>query len=334
MKPLPILLLFFLLLPLGADAQKKDNFWTDLNDFLNLREDKSYAKLDTNYVGRYPYHWDARIFYKSISMHVNASEKNGFLLTTGMRQRIGVALSYRGLGLSYSHALGKKFNVDLGLDSYGKHFCFEYSFRATTDLTGNIIPMSQSPGSTEEPKLLLVTNKLNLFYSFNKRFSYGAAMKQTKIQRKSAGSFIAAFNWSVWDLMTMEDEIVNLKDFYKANFFYQRFSIGAGYGYNVVLGHQHWLLHASIIPMWTVYDMQGLRHEEDKTRTSYPYGKVSFTGTARSGVYYRWGTRWSVGCSGIVNQLASSNHFSKKASDFSRFSAQEWQIYFSVCFRF
>ena len=54
-----LLTLVSLLVPLTLPAQKRDNFFTDLNDFLNMRADKAYAKMDTSYIDRYPFIWDA-----------------------------------------------------------------------------------------------------------------------------------------------------------------------------------------------------------------------------------------------------------------------------------
>ena len=190
-----LLLLFFLFLSLTAAAQqRKDSFWNDLNDFMNMREDKGYAKLDSNYIGRYPYHWDARLFYTSNGLHFTSQGSGAIDLTTGMNHRVGVGLSFRGLGLSYSFAIGKKLNFNFAIDSYSKHFCIEYALRFTGGLKGNAI----SPGG-EIPnidKIYLGESRMNLFWSFNDRFSYAAAMKQSKIQRRSAGSFIASVSWS------------------------------------------------------------------------------------------------------------------------------------------
>ena len=335
------LLLLSLLLTLSAAAQgRRDNFWTDLNDFLDMREDKGYAKLDSNYIGRYPYHWDARLFYTSTGLHIANQGPYALDLTTGMNHRVGVGLSYRGVGLSYSRALGRKLNFNFSADSYGKHFCIEYALRFTTGLQGSLTTPEQPVQDLD--KLVLGESRLNLFYSFNPRFSYAAAMKQSKIQRRSAGSFIAALSWSVWDIVSLKglDDIGDaatdefFQEFLSANLFYNRISAGAGYGYNWVLGREHWLLHASLVPMWTVYDATDTRENGSRSYRSYPNGWISLTATARAGIYYRWSDRWSLGLSGAVNQMASQNHLSSRADGFTRFSAQDWQVRFSLGFRF
>ncbi len=338
------LLLFSLFLSLAASAQqKKDSFWSDLNDFLNKREDKTYAKLDSNYIGRYPYHWDARLFYTSTGLQILNQGKDGFMLSTGMNHRVGFGINYRGLGLSYTFAVGKKLNFNLAIDSYNKHFCVEYALRFTDGLQGRTdSPDGQIPNLD---KLYLGESRLNLFWSFNPRFSYAAAMKQSKIQRRSAGSFIASVSLSVWDVLTLNDEkeipliidnpisslIYNLMS---SNMLYSRVSVGGGYGYNWVLGRQHWLLHGSLVPMWTVYESTLVLQDGERNYYPYPNGYIALSATARAGVYFRWAERWSLGLSGVINQMVSRNHFNSKAEDFSGFSGKDWQVRLSLAFRF
>lgn len=331
-----VLFLILLLCALPAAGQKKDSFWRDLNDFLGMRADKKYAKTDTTYVGRYPHIWDARLFDQATGLYIVSTFDGDIRLSSGVCNRVGVGLSYRGLGLNISHALGRRRSHDLTLSSYGRHFSFELAFKATNDLTGSVA-MDGIEGHVLEDKianLYLISNKLNLLYTFNSRFSYGAAMKQTWIQRRSAGSFIAAVSWAVWDMLFLEESERTLDSFYEANYFYQRFSVGAGYGYNFVFGQKHWLIHASLVPMWTVYEMHGWHKDGVRERVSYPYGHIAYSGSARVGVYYRWGTRWSIGLSSVVNQMASSNHFFSKTPGFQRFAGQEWQATLSFGFRF
>lgn len=336
-----ILLVLCLLLPVAALAQKqkKENFFTDLNDFLEMRSAKSYAKQDTCYVDRYPYIWDARAFLNTTGLHLRTEGVTGADLSTGMINRAGVSLGYRGLALSYSVALGRKLNFDVGLSSYGSKFGFEYALRATTDLRGTINSSGMPELKTGAGDMTLFASNLNLFYNFNPRFSYAAAMKQSRIQRRSAGSFIAAVSWTVWDIYGAGPDILSRKNSLQTildqpNVLYDRISIGAGYGYNLVLGQSHWMLHASFIPMCTFYESTLQSQKGVTTRTRYPMGHIAFMGTGRTGIYYRWGTRWSVGASGIINQMVSKNYVNPNAEGYQRFGSQDWQARLSVGFRF
>lgn len=339
MKRLLFALLLMGLLPFSAFAQREDSFWKDLNDFLDLRADKAYAKLDSHYIGRYPYRWDARLFLNTAGLHL-VTEGPGYVqLSTGMSNRIGLGLSFRGVGLSYSVALGKAMNFDFGFSSYGTRFGFEYTLRGSSELSGVVSLPGQPQHRAENGDLTLLASNLNLFYNFNPRFSYAAAMKQSAIQRRSAGSFIVAASWTIWDVMEAGPDILSrntsLQTFLVVNnMFYNRYSVGAGYGYNLVMGQERWLLHASVIPMWTFYDATTRRVGGVSTKYKRPMGRFAATGTARAGIYYRWGTRWSLGLNGIVNQMASSSSLRRDQEGYQHFGAQDWQARLSLGFRF
>ena len=338
MKRFPFLLLL-LLLPLTASAQK-DNFWTDWNNYLDYRAAKRYAELDSNYVGRYPYRWDARVFYNTDGLHLSTSGTDSDVrLATGMANTVGIGLSFRGVGLNYSVALGKKRNFDFGFASYGKRLGFEYSLRVSSRLSGEVSWFGLPRQQAERGDLTLMASNLTVLYNFNPRFSYAAAMKQNAIQRKSAGSFLLAASWTGWDVLGAGPDIISKQTSLQTllevtNMLYLRYSIGAGYGYNLVLGQEHWLLHASVIPMWTFYDTTIRRVNGVAKYYHRPLGPFSITGTARAGIYYRWGTRWTIGLNGVVNQMASSTSLRRSQEGYQRFDAQDWQARLSVGYRF
>ena len=336
-KGLFILLLF---LSFAAYGQKRDNFFRDLDDFFEMRAIKALNKIDTNYVLRYPYRFDARLFANTSGMHIATQGLGNIDLSTGMSNRVGVSFGYRDIALSYSVGLGKTLGFDFGLSSYGKHFCFEINLKATNNLSGQVTFPDRQIVANNGDELTLLESNLMLLYSFNPRFSLGAAMKQTAIQRRSAGGFLIGMSWTVWDVLAAgSDEIFSRETSIASllaipKIFYNRYSVGAGYGYNLVLGQSHWLLHASAIPMWTFYDSTTYRYMNTKTHRPHPMGVITVTGTARAGVYYRWGDRWSIGLSGVLNQMASRNKIHRSDPEFQRFSAQEWQSRLALSYRF
>lgn len=334
------LFILLLLISVAAPAQQRDSFLRDLDGFFQMRADKARAKLDTNYVLPYPYRFDARLYANTAGMHIKTEGLGDMQLSSGMSNRIGVNFNYRGVGLSYSIGLGKTLGFDFTLTSYGRNLSFEYDLRATDNLSGKAVLPDREIIATNGDGLSLIASNFNLIYSFNPRFSYAAAMKQNVVQRRSAGSVLAGVTWTIWDVMA-----AGRKDIFSRHtsietilstpmLFYQRFSIGAGYGYNLVLGHEHWLLHASVVPMWTFYDTTTYRTFEQKIRIRHPMGKIAFTGTARTGIYYRWGERWSLSLSGLVNQIASRNKTHRSDPEFLRFGAQEWQARLALSYRF
>lgn len=333
---LPLLIL--ILLPPAATAQKRDSFLRDLDAFFEMRSIKSYAKLDSTYIKRYPNVWDARLYGNTAGMHI-VSEGLGYVsLSTGWNTRTGVSLGYRGLALSYSVALGRKMNFDLNLSTFGR-LGIDFTLRATSRLQGPInlegIPVKEAG----EGDLTLLASNVNVFFCFNKNFSYAAAIKQSDIQRRSAGSFIAATSWIMWDILGAGPDIISRQTSLQTlldtpNFFYNRVSIGCGYGYNLVLGQEHWLLHGSFIPMWSFLENSIRLLDGESIKVKYPAGRLAFVGTMRSGVYYRWGTRWSIGLSGVLNQMVTTNSIKREKAEYQRYGAQDWQARLSLAFRF
>lgn len=335
-----ILFFFLLLTASAAFAQQRDSFLRDLDGFFQMRADKATAKLDTSFVHPYPYRWDVRLFGNTAGMRITTQGLGDIHLSSGMSNRVGISLGYRGVALSYSKGLGKTLGFDFGFSSYGRHFSFEYSLRATNNLIGQVTLPDTKIIASDGDDLTLIASNLDLLYNFNSNFSFGAAMKQSNIQRRSAGSIIAGASWTVWDVFAAGRDVIfsrhtSIESLLAVpTIFYHRFSLGAGYGYNLVLGQEHWLLHASAVPMWTFFDSTTYRTLEEKIRTKHPMGRLAFTGTARAGIYYRWGTRWTIGLSGMVNQMVSFNKSKRSDPEYHRFGAQEWQSRLALCYRF
>lgn len=97
---------------------------------------------------------------------------------------------------------------------------------------------------------------LDGYYIFNKRrFSYKAAYRQSVIQKRSAGSWLAGamFYYSDFrfdddsnaDMILLMDDVGRIKQ-WEAN-------LGAGYGYNFVPA-KGWLISAMAMPMVTLYN--------------------------------------------------------------------------------
>ena len=330
-------ILIFLLVSPEAVSQQKDSFWIDLDGFLQMREDKAFASVDSSYIRRYPYRFDVRLNSASSGLHMftDGNETGSVNLSTGMSNTIGLSLGYRGLGLGYSFSLGRTMDIDLNLSSYGRRLAIEYSLRGSSGLAGAVALAGTDPIDADGDDLLLFANNLNLIYNVDPNFSYSAAMKQNEVQRRSAGSFLIGASWTVWDILAADIKDIP-KLFYGnyTNYFYTRVSIGAGYGCNLVFGQERWLLHASLIPMWTLFDTTSLIDNGEKKTVRYPMGRVAFCGTARAGFYFRWGTRWSAGISGIVDQMASRTGIDPNSPRYQRFGAQTWQAKFSLTCRF
>ena len=105
------------------------------------------------------------------------------------------------------------------------------------------------------PALLKVL--CNFYWVFNnKKFSLPAALSQTVIQRRSAGSWIAELNYY---RSSIKPQLRNAGGIYPSimvdanKITSSQISLGGGYAYNYVFGNEHCLLHTSFMPMISVW---------------------------------------------------------------------------------
>ncbi len=104
------------------------------------------------------------------------------------------------------------------------------------------------------PGVRMVSFGIDAYYFINHRkYSQGAAYNFSKYQKKNAGSFIVGFRYGnrdiTLDFTTLPE---NLKPYLKIpaqkyKFHYSNYCLMAGYGYNLVFGH-NWLFNATAIP--------------------------------------------------------------------------------------
>ena len=157
------------------------------------------------------------------------------------RQHFGVG--YRGVVLG--------FGIGIPFKNSDKEFSFKvYANRAGGEITYGTIESLKGTmnivGFTHEMKpgnLLDRYLRMGAYYAFNwQRFSMPAAMSQSHIQRRSAGSPLASFAFRmVWNSYPNENRHQFNSLFRTQSFF---IGIGGGYGYNWV-PTEHWLLHIS-----------------------------------------------------------------------------------------
>ena len=104
------------------------------------------------------------------------------------------------------------------------------------------------------PGVTMQTFSANLYYYFNNfKYANGAAYNFSKIQKKSAGSFILGFSYSnendELDFNTLPEELQPFMTYEEKvfKFHYNDYSLLFGYGYNWVL-NKHLLLNATLMP--------------------------------------------------------------------------------------
>lgn len=191
-------------------------------------------------------------------------------IRTDVSTSIGVRVGYKGLAAHYAFNVAGDKGRDFSLSSSGTWYCVHFRLHEfktkepQVKYEGNFYQddSDETKWESHTDKWILTspikakTMVLDGYYIFNKRrFSYKAAYRQSVIQKRSAGSWLAGamFYYSDFrfDDVANAQLILNMGDVgrikqWEAN-------VGAGYGYNFVPG-KGWLISAMAMPMLTLYN--------------------------------------------------------------------------------
>lgn len=228
--------------------------------------DRFFNTYDTTYVASTGKRWKVRAandyWLDSYAMHFPKKDMD-LRIMNDVSCNLGGYLHYMAVSVGYSfnlaHTLnGKPINFNrLAFNFSCSLFNIDVSYSENTggahlrrfgDYNDGKAIMSYFPG------LQMHTLEADAYYFFNhKRFSLGAAYSFGKIQRKSAGSFLAGLSYSLqsvsMDFSTLDPELIPYYklDSYFLKFHYNNYCVLLGYGYNWVLG-RGWLFNVMVMP--------------------------------------------------------------------------------------
>ena len=308
--------------------QKVDNKLKFIDNILAKKYNK--VKYDTLFISRPPYRWTIKL-RGSLSgatlqtLTNNDNTKEDTRLHSACRGTMSVGATYRGLGLSVSINPGKLAGInkdyELNLNSYGNKFGFDIVFLSSNTLKGyqeiNGIRTDVDKGTVSQDAL-----NVNFYYAFNgRRFSYPAAFTQSYIQKRSAGSFMigASFDGTKTRVNDNAD-----KGTIPSKLTLVEFAVGAGYGYNLVLG-KRWLFHLSALPTFTVFAHSKMEEAGDVQRMKYKFPSVIITG--RSAAVYTWRNKFW----GLNAVLNFSSHGDEQ---YLKIRRVKWMLRTTFGFRF
>jgi hypothetical protein len=265
----------------NAEGANKNKLFNKAKDFV----DKKWVKnVDTLYIQNPKQVWrvslDSYLSQSDLEMKstidgsVLYSDVEGALkchprIRTDVSTSIGVRVGYKGLAAHYAFNVAGDKGRDLSVSSSGTWYCVHFRLHEfktkepQVKYEGNFINydgttewQSFSDRWTLSSPIKAKTVVLDGYYIFNKRrFSYKAAYRQSVIQKRSAGSWLAGAMFYYSDfrfdndvnanlIMSMGD-VGRIKQ-WQAN-------VGAGYGYNFVPA-KGWLISAMAMPMVTLYN--------------------------------------------------------------------------------
>lgn len=220
-------------------ARKVDSF---------LQKRQARQNTDTDYIFRPQERWLIRtrgdISQSLIKFRSILTEDNQgyyFDLHSKPRYKQHFGFGYRGIVLGFGIGFTKKkSDKELAIKYYGNRFGGEVTFGYLGSLMGKFNLVGYE-ADIPEGDMDCNYIQIGAYYAFNgNRFSMPAAMNQSFIQRKSAGSPLVTTNFRFVLFGIQEDKdgdsLLNTRSLFVG--------LGGGYGYNWVPS-DHWLLHVS-----------------------------------------------------------------------------------------
>ena len=275
---------------LQARLQRADRHLHKGDQLLEAKSKK--ISFDTLYIGRPDARWTIKLRtnLSGAQLKFNGSKNqipfNGDL-RADYRGTLSVAVAYRGIavGLAVNPAklAGKSKDNEFNLNSYSNKFGFDVVLLSSKTYHGSVETNGVS-SDISKGQLKQKAVNLNFYYAFNgRRFSFPAAFSQSYVQKRSAGSFMLG--------MSMDGQYTNAYDVMtnsgvgNAKMRIYALGIGAGYGYNLVVG-RHWLFHLSTLPTFDVLLRSYIETDEGKVNMHYRFPSVIIVG--RGAAVYSW----------------------------------------------
>lgn len=330
-----------LALPLPMRAQVEEDTVPKKNFIVRLID--AFDEIDTNYVEPIDYNYTAMLqATRNLEYYTIGNIDNDSRLSFAERNnlRVGPYFGWRWLFLGYTFDvlhLGKRpknrgINLDLsfytsrvGLDLFYHRTGENFNFRHIHGLSETIKELEGEPcGDYISTQLM----GLKVYYNFNsKRYSNQAIYSQSKIQRRSAGSFQLGASFTQHDVLFNYQALPApfAQDYGQEAFKalervkYRDYAVHIGYAYNWVLARDL-CLGMSVMPAvsltWTSTKtamIQSLPVENEEVTDDKPFyakiydsfrrqAAIGLDCTARSGIIYNNG-KWFTGVMAIIHNF-------------------------------
>lgn len=228
--------------------------------------------IDTSYIGLPEHSW--RIAYTNGMIGINSNltsfseaQDNSVQTITLLNKTtpsvdLGFYAGYRGFGFGYSwdaiHAYAQRLSFSLG----SKFIGIDFGIHTSTNIHTNLQFGDQQSWDFGKDKVTITNASLNLWYALNARhYSHQAAVKQSYIQKQTAGSFLVHLAYTssqvqLKDTLRYTDNNVPLLPLLMSSLTAIRtrqIAVGIGYGINYTPNKGKVVLHASAAAMLVTY---------------------------------------------------------------------------------
>lgn len=256
--------------------------------------------IDTSYIGLPEHSW--RLAYTNAMVGVNSTLNsssiipfptgpqeitNSLLNKTTPSVDLGFYAGFRGFGFGYAwdalNAYARRLSFTLGSKFIGIDFSLQTSTNIHSVVSLNGIPQSNVP---ERPDIVITNANLSAWYALNaKHYSHQAAVKQSFIQRKTAGSLLLHLAYmssqvEIQDTMKLDNAKRPLISSMMSGITAVRtrqIAAGIGYGINYTPNHGKVVLHLSAAAMLVAYSVNHVSYYfPDSIANELPSGEPMF----------------------------------------------------------
>lgn len=310
--------------------------------------------IDTNYIALPEHSW--RIAFTTGMVGINSDlqvqnpnilGKVEFLTRTTPSVDLGFHTAYRNIGFGYSwdalHAYSQKLNFSFGSKRYGLDFFHQKSANIRGQSVFRDYPDIE-PYPIEQGHIRITNTSLNLWYALNStRYSHRAAISQSYIQRRTAGSILLSLSYMATDISVQDtiqyhgkptfsmllDDVTHLRT--------HQMALGLGYGINYTPNRGKVLLHLDAYAQLVCYSIDqialavpdSIELPAEPQYDIHPEYPVHVTGNLRAAV------SWEINEWVHMNLWASANNirFSSRGDDLQhslRMSNWNWQTCLSI----
>ena len=240
----------------------------------------SYNKgnYDTTYIRRPRYPFTAKVRYNVagsgiFSKGLVSGHDYQCHVTTSFQNTASFALAYHGISVAFAVNPAKLFGKDksksFNFTMYANRYGVDLAYQDCNQYSG----WAEYDGVRETFTTDIVRTRLtdmSAYYAFNfRKFSYPAALTQSYIQQRSAGSWLlalACINGKMEISQSEKDDRVP-----EVNTRLFDIGLGGGYGYNWCLPHR-WMIHGSALPTIIVapFNKMTVNGENHPVKYSFP----------------------------------------------------------------
>lgn len=308
---------------------KKQSFFKKIgNGIISFFEE--FSNFDTTYIEPQHYNYAAMLQNTNTQEVYRISNNDGFSVTFAPQwnYKLGPYFGWRWIFLGYtldinhldlSHDDRQRQELDLslytnlfGIDLYYRKSGDDYKVRRMR--LGDGVDTKPMKGS-EFHGFRSSVKGFNIYYILNHhKFSYPAAFSQSTVQRRSAGTPLLGFAYTVhkvsvdWtQLQDLIDQRLDLSDFeapqdsnYRGfNIKYLDVSFSGGYAYNWVFA-RNWLFSASLSVALAYKHSYGGPDKSIEMRKGFSFHNFGFDGINRLGLVYN-NSKWYFGINSTLN---------------------------------